>query len=102
HFLPQSAGFAAGITTGQLATATYALDRMPTVVVPFAAAQATPWPWLHVIQEIFPRTTATDTFGSTALRVVVGPFALSPVRIKLDAAVIEAYDSEGPRQGLVF
>ncbi|HEY8208250.1 MAG TPA: hypothetical protein VIG99_12260 [Myxococcaceae bacterium] len=102
HFLPQSAGFAAGITTGQLATATYSLDRMPTVVVPFAAAQATPWPWLHIIQEIFPRTPVTDTFGSTALRLVVGPFALSPLRLKFDAAVIEAYDSEGPRPGPVF
>lgn len=101
HFLPQAAGFAEGITIGQLGSAVYSLDRMPTVVIPFVNLEATPWPWLHLIQELLPQQPLANSFGSTTLRLVWGPAALLPLRLKLDLSVIEAYDSTGPRTGLV-
>lgn len=95
HFLPQAAGFAAGIPLIALDTATFDLDRMPTVVIPFANVEATPWEWLHFIQEVLPQRPVANSFGSTTVRFVWGPSALSPLRLKLDLAVIEAFGNEG-------
>ncbi|HYV43519.1 MAG TPA: hypothetical protein VFA20_01615 [Myxococcaceae bacterium] len=95
HFLPQSAGFAAGIPLVAVDTSVKDLDRMPTVVVPFVSVEATPWEWLHFIQEVLPQQPVANSFGSTTIRIVWGPSALSPLRLKLDLAIIEAFGNEG-------
>jgi hypothetical protein len=101
HFLPQAAGFAAGIPIVAVDSSSKDLDRMPTVIIPFASVEATPWEWLHFIQEFLPQQPLANSFGSTTARIVWGPSALSPLRLKLDLSFVEAYNSDDKHPGLV-
>jgi len=102
HFLPQSAAFAAGVTSGTVSTATYDLDQLPTMYFPFATVSASPWPWLRLMQELFPQRPFTNSFGTTGARLVLGPIPLSRLRVKIDMALTESYDADGPNPGVVF
>jgi hypothetical protein len=97
HFLPQAAAFGIADTTGSVEGGVYDLEMLPTVFIPFVNAELCPWPWLRIIQEVFPQRSLAESFAATGLRFAGGtngtwgPLALSKIRYKVDLAVIESY-----------
>jgi hypothetical protein len=104
HILPQGAAYFLSATDGSGAGAgggTTGITRLPDMFIPYINAEWAFYPGFRFIQEASAGYQWRDRFGATGLRLVLGSsenwhwLALSRIRFKFDAAVVEAHDASG-------